>query len=162
MDEEKYVDWAERSGLENLKAHVAAVDTLAKEATGTLMLLLAGVGGALAYAQRVVDGMAAAQPSAWGAAAVCIWLALWAWALVRCCMMTGPMPQVYNEPLNLYKPTLALTLVQVKVHELENIQSGIRLAVERNQSTGLWLNRVRLAMAATPVVFIVAVVAARF
>ena len=41
------IDWAEKSGLENLRFRLQNAETLAKEASSTLTILLAGMGGSI-------------------------------------------------------------------------------------------------------------------
>lgn len=145
------LDWVERCAIENLKSRVQTADVLAKEAAATLLLLLGGTGGALAYARPLLDG--AAAPSAWVAAAVAGWLAVLAMLLVLGCLMAIRIPAVYNQPNRLLArdPTTD-SLDDWRYGELLNLQDRIDAAVQRNNRIALRLNVLRALAAATPVV----------
>ena len=147
--------WVERCAIENLKSRVQTADVLAKDGASTVLLLLAGVGGALAYARPLIDG--APMLSAWVAAAVATWLALLAALLVLGCLMTISIPAVYNQPDQLLMRDPALdTWAQWRYGELLNMQDRIDRAMARNNRIAVRLNRIRIAAAATPVIAVLA------
>lgn len=57
MDREKMrrIEWIEEAGRENLRFRLQNAETLAREAHQTLLVLLAGMGGALAYVVKTLD-----------------------------------------------------------------------------------------------------------
>lgn len=161
MDNIDLLDFAEKAGYENLRGHLAHAETLAKEAITTATLLLAGTGGALTYAIKWFD-QKPAGPAVWGAVATTFWLAGLSALLVIRCLRTVRTEMLYNEPMNLYKPDLNLTLVEARRWELENLQQRIGLTKERNKPIARWLDRIRIAAAATPIVFLAAAVLAAY
>ncbi|MCH1995317.1 hypothetical protein [Achromobacter xylosoxidans] len=150
------LDWVESAANENLKMHHASADFLAKEAQTTLTVLLAGMAGAVAYGAKAVEqdswGWLAAGSGAFG-----LYLLSISWLLVLKCMRIAPMPQIYNEPDNLFRPALGLEWVRER--ELSNKQYAINEAAARNRRVARWLNRVRLSAVLSPLVFIFASVA---
>ncbi|NKE66861.1 hypothetical protein RAMLITH_13610 [Ramlibacter sp. RBP-2] len=153
MENSDLLDLAEKAGYENLRGHLAHAETLAREATSTATLLLAGTGGALTYAIRWFD-TTPASPAVWGAVATTAWLATLSATLVIRCLRTVRTEMLYNEPLNLYKPDLNIGLTEARRWELENLQDRITLTKTRNKPIARWLDRVRIAAAATPLVFL--------
>jgi hypothetical protein len=145
--------WAEQCGIENLKGRAETAGRLAKEGATTLTVLLAGVGGSLAYAAKLLEPNAG--PMAAAAAVMCAYLALLCVVLVVKCMLLRAFPAIYNEPLHLAQPGYELhTMRRV---ELANIAARIKQAMNHNDRTARWLNGVRLCAAASPLVFLAAV-----
>lgn len=151
---EKTIDWIERQAMENLRFRLANAETLAKEANATLLILLAGLGGGLAY---VVKGMAMPAPSALmaGATAFTGWLMVCALVLTVKCILTANLPVPSNEPKNL-KAAFDLDLDTARQFELENIQARIDDTKARNWRVAKWLDRVRLMAVFSPAVFAIA------
>lgn len=143
--------WAETCGIENLKARAAVADTIAKEAATTLTILLAGLGGALAYAVKIFS--ASPDLLSYGSTALCGYLVFLGALLIRHCLLLSAIPAIYNEPDNLVRP--GFTLDQVRRVELRNIQTRIKETVARNNRVAKHLNAIRLAALATPFVFVV-------
>lgn len=142
-------EWIEKAAIENLKGRRETADILAKEAATTLTVLLAGVGGSLAYGVKILDGDTSNTVIA--AAIVCIWLTLLAMGLVLLCLRIGSIPAVYNEPGKLLERFNSLESFDIWRHgELNNIQERIELAVRRNNSTARNLNFVRILAVCTP------------
>lgn len=52
-DWSKVLKWAETQGLESIEARFETADLIAKEASATLTILLAGVAGSAAYAAKI-------------------------------------------------------------------------------------------------------------
>ncbi|AET90693.1 hypothetical protein BYI23_B000860 [Burkholderia sp. YI23] len=67
--------------------------------------------------------------------------------------MFRELPSIYNEPRNLYQPKFSLE--QMKEAEVEMLQTRIDAAALSNAAVVKSLNRLRLAAAASPIVFIV-------
>jgi hypothetical protein len=148
------LDFAEKAGYENMRGHLAHAETLAKEASTTITLLLAGTGGALAYAVRWFDD-GPKSPAVWGAVVVAFWLACLSTLLVLKCLRVVSTEMLYNEPMNLYKPELNLPMPEAREWELKNLQDRIQLMKLRNRPIAVWLDRLRIAAAFTPLPFIV-------
>lgn len=145
--------WAEEHGIENLKGRVATAGILAQEAQTTLTVLLAGIGGSLAYAVKMADP-AEASAIGFGAAWLCAYLALLSAALVLLLLKFKPIPATYQEPKNLTKAGFSIDAIRAK--ELENLQTRIETATARNKETAFRLNVLRGATVASPLVFALA------
>lgn len=144
------LDWIERSAIENMKAHHTSADIIAKEASTTLTVLLAGVAGGLAYAGKAIE----ADSWTWysfGAAMFTAWLTLLSYRCVTGCLMISPIPQIYNEPRNLDAPEL--TLAELRESEILGLQNRIDDAAKRNSMLSRRMNRVRRLAVASPLVF---------
>lgn len=146
----RIVDWAEESGLENLRARHATYLQIKDQAQVTFTTIAAGIGGAFAIAAKVV-APGSAGPVAFGAALLCVYLALVAATLVVKCMLFRPIPSITNEPLNLLKEGFGLA--QIKQSELAGVQSRIDEMTAINSVTANWLNRTRLLALLSPLMF---------
>jgi hypothetical protein len=143
-------DWIEKAGIENLKGRIATADTLAKEASATLTIFLAGAGGAWAYAVKLLDETATRGGVA--ALIAAVWLTLLAMILVLRCLRIEAIPAVYNQPGQLLQRQQAgETLDEWKRVELENIEARILDAVRRNDLMAKRLNDLRMLATLTPV-----------
>ncbi|XVJ69863.1 MAG: hypothetical protein HEQ39_09565 [Rhizobacter sp.] len=142
-------DVAEKAGYENLKQRIASGDTMAAQAATLCTLLLAGIGGSLAYAVKVFEPV----PSlvAWGAAAFCAYLCVLAALLVHRCINTADAPMLFNEPKNVLVPGATLQLQRPA--ELANLQQRIDQMIARNNTRATALNGIRYAAIASPLVF---------
>jgi hypothetical protein len=129
---------------------------LAKDASTTLTILLAGIGGALAY---VVKGLEVRPIAAltFGAGVFAIWLMLAAIVLMVQCIVTTALPAPTNEPKNLYQKEFGLD--QLREAELRNLQERISQTTARNHRVAAWLDRVRLFAIVSPVVLAIAALA---
>lgn len=147
-------EWIETCGLENLKGRIKTADTLAKEASNTLTITLAGTAGALAYGIKLLSGeMSFANLVASGA---CIWLMFVSVYLVFGCLRVSPLPAVYSQPEgNLERRKSTATFEQWRIGELYNIEVRIKKAVARNRKVGSRLNVARGLAVATPIFAIV-------
>lgn len=140
--------WAARQGYDNLRERAEAGVAIHAQAVTTLTIFLAGIGGSLAYAVRVVTERDAV---ACGAMALGIYLIVLAVLLVvKCINLTGA-PTLSNEPDNLCVPDASLE--QLEVGELANLQSRIDRMKDRNRVRARWLNRLRLFALASPIAF---------
>jgi hypothetical protein len=149
-EQKERLDWIEKSAIENLKAHHASADVIAKEASTTLTVLLAGAGGGLAYAGKAVDAHSWTWYS-FGAAAFTAWLTWLCYRCVKECLIISPIPQIYNEPRNLHAPEL--TLSELRESEILGLQNRIDLAAKRNGEQALKMNEIRKLAVASPLVF---------
>jgi len=142
------LDWIEKIGTENMKLHHVSADNLAKDSATTLTVLLAGLGGSLAYAAKAFDEWSSLSA---GASALTVWLSVLSFYLVKKCLMTTAIPQVYNEPRNFLDKNY--TIHELREAELVNLQVRIDDAAKRNANLAKHLNRVRRLAIASPVVF---------
>lgn len=149
--------YAETAGMENIRRHMDAAGGLAKEANTTLTLLLAISSGALAYAVKLA-GVAGAISLFATMVVVTAYLFCLSAVLVKTCLIIGEFPNPANEPMNLYQK--GFSVEQIREAELKNLQARIKQASQRNTVTAVWLNRVRLAATATPIVAIGAFIVA--
>ncbi|MCU7933702.1 MAG: hypothetical protein KZQ99_02340 [Candidatus Thiodiazotropha sp. (ex Dulcina madagascariensis)] len=142
--------YAEEAGMENLRFRIQNSEVLAKEAASTLTIILAGMGGSLAYAAK---GLEHTPPSSLvlGAAALALWLMIVGCLLVVFCMLTTELQVPTNEPTNLYQAKYSIE--KIRIAELKNIQARIEKATMRNQRVAVWLDRCRLLFLASPLIF---------
>jgi hypothetical protein len=150
-DTKERLDWLEKAGIENMKAHHACAESLAKEAATTLTLTLAGMAGGLAYAAKAIDAHSWTWFAA-GAAAFTAWLFCISWYLTARCLMLTPIDQVYNEPKNLEDPNE--TFEYLRRCELLSLQERIDKAGKRNARMAGHLNRARKLAIVSPIAFI--------
>jgi hypothetical protein len=141
------LEWVEKAALGNLKDHGQVAETLGKEASTTLTVLLAALSGAFGYS-------IATSAYQIGATALTVYLFLLCAILVTKCMMIGEFPALTNEPRNLMQEGFSLDALRRA--ELKNMQSRIDEAASRNATTAQWLNRVRLGAVGSPAIFGVA------
>ncbi|MFM0245205.1 hypothetical protein [Paraburkholderia sediminicola] len=150
QDQNARLDWIEKSAIENLKSHHNAADIIAKEASTTLTVLLAGAAGGLAYAAKAFDTHNLTWFS-FGAVAFTAWMAWLSYRCVTECLMISPIPQIYNEPRNLDAPELSFN--DLREAEILGIQDRIDKAAKRNADLSACLNRIRKLAVASPGVF---------
>lgn len=151
-------DWVEKAAIENMKGRRETADTLAKEAAAMLTVLLAGIGGSLAYALKTLDGDF--SPTVVAAVGVCVWLGYIAGRLVQGCMLIGPIPAVYNQPGQLLlRAPAGETLRNWQYGELLNLEVRIKRVAKRNDLVAIRTNWLRLAAICTPLVAVYSVIA---
>ena len=150
-------EWAEKAGHENLRFRIESAGLLAAQAATTLTVVLAGLGGAMAYAVRVAEPHPGSV--AVGAAVLCVHLAGVASLLVWKCMSVRAVPTPYNQPSYLLVPG---TLEQLRVGELANLEMRIRDVVALSMNRAVWLNRSRALAISSPLVFVAGAVASRY
>ncbi|HJW23926.1 MAG TPA: hypothetical protein VJ576_03430 [Rhodocyclaceae bacterium] len=147
------LDFIEAAARANAAFHVASAEMLAKEANSTLLLLLSGAGGALAYAVNLFDKGGLPWAIAGMAAASVYLFALSAW-LVWCALRIRPIWPTANEPATLLSADW--TIEELREAELRSQQRCIERNRLRNDEIGAALNRVRIGASCVPLVFIVA------
>jgi hypothetical protein len=148
MDE--LIDFAEKAGMENIKFRLQNSETLAKEASSTLTILLSGIGGAMIFAAKIFEG---SPPKAVEIGAFCfsIWLIATAMCLVINCILSTDIQTPTNQPMNLYQKEFSLDAIRVV--ELRNLDARIELIAARNHRIAAWLDRVRISIIVSPIVF---------
>jgi len=127
---------------------------LEAQAAALLNLLLAGGGGALAFAVHLVEQRAETWLQA-GITAATVWLFLVAAVLLLRAMWAQPVYGPGNDPAHL-KVAMEIDLVSARLFQLDHQQSAIEHDRARNDRIGMWLNRCRILAAATPIVFLAA------
>jgi len=145
--------YAENAGMENLRFRLQNAEVLAKDATTTLTVILAGIGGSLAF---TVQGLGNKEltPFVAGAAVLAVWLMIVGCLLVIKCILTSELQAPTNEPSHLFQPEYEAEVIR-KV-ELRNIQKRIDLTKARNIDVAYWLDRCRLLALSSPLIFIIA------
>ena len=124
--------------------------TIKQEAATTLTVLLAGVGGALTYAVKVLEP-GSAGPVAFGAAVLCVYLSVLSALLVSIVMLLGEVPQTHNEPKNLKQTQFSLDRMRDK--ELDNLQHRIDQYAAYNKIKARYLNLIRTLAIVSPLIF---------
>ena len=112
---------------------------LTTQAAATSTVVLAGLGGALAYAVRIVEPAHGALPV--GAATLCVHLAGVASLFFRKWMGIREVPALYNQPGYLLIPG---ALEQLRICELARLEMRIGQMAALNTERALWLNLERV------------------
>lgn len=147
---ENVIDEALREGTGNLKDKVAGHSAITSQASATLTVMLAAIGGSAAYAARL--DASGSDPIGWGALTVSIYLMILSTVLVVSCMLVVKGPAVHQEPKNI----VAFPGVEErsrKAGEVAILQARIVEQGMLNARRAKWLNRVRVAAICAPFVF---------
>lgn len=155
-DDLRRIEWIERAGQENLRFRLQNAENLARDAHQTLTLLLAAMGAALAYVVKMLEAGGLGRVGA-GVVAITLWLMLTAGVLVVKCILSRDLQVPANEPDNLWQE--GWTHEMERIGELKGLQARIHATRERNHAVAAWLDRVRLMAVASPVVFLLTVLA---
>lgn len=158
-ENQELVDWVESNANESLKFSLGVTESLLKDATLLLNILLAGVGGSLAFLIPQLQ----AEKIQWLAYAIGasgIYLALVGALLLHKVIRTADLQTPGSLPSSLYQPEFSL--VEMKIAENENIEIKRGRALKRNTHMARWLDRCRYLTLATPVVFILTALAFSF
>lgn len=142
--------WALEEGHKHLAARIATQAAVGEQVSTTLAVLLAGAGGAVAYAVRLASERA--DPVGWGALLAMVYLVLLCAVLVLKCTNTQSSPSLWQEPGNLVAYPEA-TLAQLQAGEAANLQARIEEQMALNSRRARWLNRVRYAALLAPLIF---------
>lgn len=149
------LSYIENAGRESLKSHHENADMLRREANTMLTLFLAGAGVALAYAAPDKSSVPGVAVAAFVASVYLFGLAI---AVASKALSFGEYPAMWNEPRELGKES---DLTRMRTRELDLLQERIDKAAEINAARATWLNGLRIAAAATPIITLAAYVAAR-
>lgn len=150
------VKWAGEEGTANLTDRQATLTNLRKEASTTLTVVLAGLGGTLAYAAKLFEPPAAG-PVAFGAGVLCLYFVFLALYLVTTCMLVEDIPAVHNEPKNLALEGYELAAIR-RSEVRKNLQQRIDEMRSVNDRIAEALNWARKAAAVSPIVFVLATI----
>jgi hypothetical protein len=151
------LDWVEKQAIENLQFRIQDTESLKKDSSTTLTILLTGIGAGLAYGIKLLESKA----EAWMLLAVFVfsaYLLVLSTILIFKCLKIEAIPSPTNEPQNLYQSNFPLD--KLREAELTNIQTRINQIVKRNDKVALWLNRIRLFAVCSPIVFVISALAA--
>jgi len=146
------LDFFEAAARTNAAYHIASAEYLTKEANATLLLLLSGAAGALAYAVSLYDK--GIMWAAVGMAVAGLYLFALSGVLVFGCLLLRDLYPPANEPGILM--AVDWTLDEMRRAELESQQRCIERNRLRNGFVASWLQRVRIAIPAVSLVFILA------
>lgn len=146
----KTLEWIENHAQESLKARFATAEIIAKETQTTLTVLLAGIGGSAAYAAKNFDP-GPSGPVEVAAAVTCVYLVVLAVSLVIVCMMFKSYPAQYQNPENLLHPDYSID--EIRRAEIDNIGIRIKEAAEINAERAARLNKIRILIALSPLLF---------
>lgn len=149
--------WVEGEARANAAFQVNCAEALERQASALLNLLLAGAGGALAYAVNLAEKHAAIWLQ-FGMVAVSFWLFAVAALLMVRVLWSRPIYGPANDPVNL-KAAHEMDIAEALGYELENRQFCIASNRARNDAVGRWLNICRCLATATPLVFLVSAAA---
>lgn len=147
------IDWVEGQAKDNLLFRLNNLENLIKDANSVLLLLLAGIGASMAYGYKFYISTSYEEWLLISVLAVGIYLLVLANILISKCLKIDEIQPPSNEPDNLYQKEFDILLL--REIELKNIQERIDKATARNTITAIWLNRVKVAAASTPAVFII-------
>ena len=111
------------------------------------------VGGSAAYAAKFFDP-GPSSATIWGFAIACIYLIALSILLITRCMQFIGYPAQYQTPRNLLQRNFSLD--DLREVELENLTQRIEEAAKINRDRAEALNRVRIAAALSPLIFLLA------
>lgn len=152
------LDWIEDHAKANAAFQIGCAGAMERQASALLNLLLAGAGGALAYAVNLVEKGAPPWLQA-GMTATALWLFAVAGAVLLGVLWSRPIYGPGNDPRNLLLAK-EIDTGEARYFELENRQTCIDANRARNDSVGRQLNRCRAAAAVTPLAFAIGATAA--
>lgn len=149
----KLIDWLENIAIANLRSKHENADLIMKEANSTLTFVLSAIGVTIAYfANQWSDNKDIAIVSLF----LGFYLIVCAIFLIRKCLHFEDFPALYNEYKNLNQPSIEFE--KLRHHELANIQQRCEDADKIILNRSIWLNRIRVCVALSPI-FSVAVLA---
>lgn len=153
MSDEKLIDWVEANANQTLRFSLDVAESLLKDATFLLNVLIAGAGGSFALVVSLLRDCG----NHWLAVPVAasgFYLAIIGWVLLAKVIRTADFHGLGNLPSNLYQPKYSL--LDLKEAELANIETKNVANSNRNAKMAQWLDRCRCMALLTPVVFIAA------
>jgi len=148
------VKWVEEHARIVSAFQERCTESLDRQASSLVSLLLAGAGSALAYAVSLSNGAAPLWQAA-GIGASSLWLFLVAAIAVRSTLWTKPVHAPANQPANLAM-TYDMDITKARALELKNHQFIIEHTRARNDQVGRWVNISRALAVATPLIFLFA------
>lgn len=150
-DMKELLDFIEAEARANAAFHITNADNLTKESNSLLNLLLAGAGGALAFAAALIQKtMPVPEWQVWAVTSAALYLFTLSALVVFKCLWVQDIWPPANEPKNY--PLSGYTVEEIRKFDLENKQTCCDSNRLRNEKVGVWLNRCRVLAALTPLV----------
>lgn len=153
MSNKKLLDWVEQNANEALKFSLSVTESLLKDATFLLNILIAGIGGAITLTASIFHGggdLLLAVPAGVSG----LYLVFVGYVLLHKVIRTADFFGPGNLPSNLYQPKHSL--LDLKEAELMNVEIKKDSNSRRNTNMAQWLDRCRYMTLLTPLVFIAA------
>ncbi|HZF00519.1 MAG TPA: hypothetical protein VE344_01345 [Methylomirabilota bacterium] len=148
-----HLEYMQSEASKNWEFHLQNMDNLQRESNTTLTFLYVVISASFSAALKLfLDEKFIIL--AVTLSFLCIYLVTLAVWLLFGCMMARSVKAPANEPKNLKIPD-GYTSEQIQQFELENLQERIEYNANRNSSTARQLNRVRVAICFSPIVFVV-------
>jgi hypothetical protein len=148
-----HLEYRQSEAAKNMDFHLQNMDNLQKDANTTLTFLYVVISASFSASVKLfADGNYPVLTVA--LACICLFLVASAIYLVIGCMMARPVKAPSNEPKNLKIPA-GYTSEEIQDFELDNLQERIEFNRDRNEESALRLNRVRIMICSSPVIFAV-------
>lgn len=148
------IDWLENAAISNLRSKHENAELITREANITLTVILSAIGVTIAY-------FASQWSNDKGIAIVTLivsaYLIICALFLVNKCLSFEDFPAIYNEYKNLNQPSIEFE--KLRHLELDNIQKRCEEADRVILERSIWLNKIRIGIALSPVFAVLILVA---
>lgn len=151
MDKLEYI---EQSARETVRFHLDCMDHLNRESHVTLTFALGGMGASFAAGLKLLEG-GPATGLAVSLLIIALYFALIGVVITRSCLKVRDAMPPGNEPDNLLPAIEGHTLDEIRQAELNNLQLGLDTNRKRNDRLAESLNFSRLALCASPAIFLV-------
>lgn len=147
------IDWLENAAVSNLRSKHENADLIMREANTTLTIILSAIGVTVAY---FANQFSIDKSIALVSLIVSFYLIVCALFLVRKCLHLEDFPALFNEYKYLNQPKIEFD--KLRHLELANIQQRCEDADQIILVRSIWLNRIRVSVALSPV-FTIAILA---
>jgi hypothetical protein len=147
-------EYIQQEAAKNIAFHFECMECLQKESNNTLTFLYVVVAAAFSGAFKLFSSHGS-KVLAGSLSILCAYLAFLAAYLVLKCLLARDAEAPANEPKNL-KIKSPYSSEEIQDFELENLQIRIDRTKERNEKTAKNLNRVRVLICISPLIFFVA------
>jgi hypothetical protein len=140
------IDWLESIAISNLRSKHENADLIMREANTTLTIILSATGVTIAY---FANQWGSNKGIAIVALLVSFYLIFCALFLIRNCLHLKDFPALYNEYKYLNQPSIEFE--KLRHLELANIQKRCEDADGIILDRSIWLNRIRVSIALSPI-----------
>ena len=140
------IDWLENAAISNLRSKHENAELIMREANTTLTIILSATGVTIAY---FANQWGSDKGIASVALLVSVYLVICALFLVNKCLRFEDFPALYNEYNNLNQPSIKFE--KLRHLELANIQIRSEEADKMIHDRSIWLNKIRISIAVSPV-----------
>jgi hypothetical protein len=151
------IDWLENLAISNLRSKHENADLIMREANTTLTIILSAIGVSIAY---FANQWGSNKGIAIAALLVSFYLIACALFLIRKCLHFEDFPALFNEYKNLNQPSIEFE--KLRHLELANIQKRCEDADEIILDRSIWLNRIRVSIALSPIFTVVVLATQQF